>query len=338
MRNKQLNSLKDILETFSVSDEELPYLLPTIDNYVMDKNETKYDLEIPDRNNFSEACVSQTGQLANDISVASYLMMSNNSELVNFNISNHFNVAYPVSLSAARNQMLSEHRAGGLHKIVGGFEDLISRIIFSLSSMKNVELQLNQRVKRVSECSYGFSVTSDKGPNADQQYTSQQVIFACGLQGLRYCSVPRPHQIQKLTEKVRMAQGFRLCLTYKRAWWEDYGLYRGAIVTDRPNKIIIAFGQEGKSATHATIMVAFTNQNLDILESLDYETLERFRNKEGNISQEQTPSKILVDFLQQQLKIMLGKTVCFYLYNHIAILNLLSFAKTVCYSITDISF
>ena len=310
MRNQRIDGIKDIKKTFSISDNELSHLLPTLNSVSFIKQANTYDLKIPENENFSEARISRTGELANDFSVASYLMLSDNCELINFNIGNHANLAYPVNLCGSRQNMLSMHSFTGLHKIVGGFEDLIKRMVSSLSSMKNVELQLNQRVRQVSEYRDGFSVTSNASPTTKSyQYTSKQVIFACGTQGLQYSNIPRPHLIHELTEKIRMTQGFKLFLTYKRAWWEDYGLHRGTVFTDLPNRYVVGLGKEGKSDTHATILAAYTNRNFRIFESLDCESLERFENIDGQIPKAQTPSKLLVKFVHQQLKLVLGKTV-----------------------------
>ena len=303
MRNQRLDGLKDIKKMFSVSDDELPYLLPTINSASFDKSAKTHDLEIPEDGNHSMASIRSTGELANSFSMASYLMMSDNSELVNFNISNHGYVTFPVNLCAARQEMMSKDASVGLRKIVGGFQNLIARIVSSLSSIENVELQLNQRVRQVSETNNGFGIATE-----NLQHTSRKVIFASGIQGLRCCDVPQPHQIRQLTDNVRMGQGFKLFLTYKTAWWEDYGMHLGTVITDLPNQLIIAFGKDGKSDTHATLLVAYTNQLIPLIESLDCESLERFKNIEGYIAEEQIPSKILVSYLQQQLKLVLGKT------------------------------
>lgn len=306
MRNKRINGLKEVQENYAVADEDLQYLGQTMGSLSFKESSTSYDVEIPENGDLMAARVRQTGQLLKDTTLANYLMQSKNSELLNFIMNNHPNVVHTMGICVAE-QLLSKSGSPRLETIEGGFSDLIARIVSTLSSMTNVELKLNQRVKSIDQSGGNFLVkTINSSCKSDQDYEGHKVIYACGIQGLEYIEFPRWAGIRELTANVRKIQGFKLFLTYKRAWWEQYGLHTGAVVSDLPNRTTMVFGEEGKTATHATILVAYTNRNLQILESLDYKDLERFKNEEGEIPEEQTPSQMLVEFMQGQLKLILG--------------------------------
>ena len=307
MRNKRINGIREVQQHYGFTDDEMSYLTQTIGGSNFHDSSATFDVDIPKNGDLSMAHTRHTGELLKDTTLASYLMQCKSSKLLNFNMTSHPNVVNTMDICVAQ-KMLSNDGSASLQTIEGGFSDLIARIVSSLSSMASVELCLNRRVNSINEVGDAFSVMSANTEDKVTDYNScKQLIYACGIQGLEYIGFSRWREIRELTMNVRKMEGFKLFLTYENAWWEQHGLHNGVILTDLPNWLTMAFGEDGKSSTHATLLVSFTNKNILMLESLDYKNLERFKNKEGNVPEELTPSQTLVDFMQGQLQLMLGK-------------------------------
>ena len=125
--------------------------------------------------------------------------------------------------------------------------------------------------------------------------------------------------IEKLLGKTFPLQAVKVFMTYRTAWWEDYGFHQGAINSNMLVNQTIAFGCYAVRGGYATILVTYSLRIVEDFQELDRPHHHRFENECGEIPESLVPSTILVDHCVQQMCQLLGMSysLCFQLNLHI---------------------
>ncbi|XP_067940887.1 achacin-like [Watersipora subatra] len=298
-RNKRLNGIEDLIDLYSISDEDLKYFPPA---------DQDISLETPPNGNVCEAEVSETGQLAKDMVQTQYLSLARNVEVMH-----RGNVYYSTSQTIAFLQLYRLGNKGDRNEnfccVSDGMEKLTDALVAELSKSSNVTLATNYFVSRIKEDNSDFTVYRDQ-PSNSTGMTAKKVILACSLRGLELMSWDSPQnrttQLQALLGKVFRVPAFKVFLSYNTPWWEQEGLFASSVLTDRTITSVIAFGRKGKKEKYATLLATFTLRHTDVFEGLNQPGYAKFTNTCGNVPAELVPSQLLVDYVQSQLAIVFG--------------------------------
>ncbi|XP_067930194.1 probable flavin-containing monoamine oxidase B [Watersipora subatra] len=302
-RNKHMSSMEEMREMFSISDEDLPYARAAFSLF-FGPSEKGFDFMSSGDGNFGTAVDKLTGQKAQDMSLASFLLQSNNPQLLGLADSLYPPPEWTVALASGFLNTLSKNWSE-VKMVEGGYEKIITVIASVLSKYENVEIKLGKRVKSVMEDHNTFTVKLDDGLS----YSCKKVFFACSYVGMKSITLEqqeRQAKFQEMMNKVDMLPNVKVFLTYSRAWWEDNGMYEGTVATDWPNRYVVLFGEKSKTDSFATILASFKSTNSKLYLDLDIESNERFVNTAGKVPSELVPSKLLVQQVHTGLKRILG--------------------------------
>ena len=305
MKNKYISSLAEFKELFSFSDDELQHLLGMYQFYFHD-HPVELDLIKAEDGNFADYIVRFNGQKAKDVSVMQYLSQSNNAELINLSWNLYPCNDWQVAVSYAKIGLITKHW-GKVKRVTDGYETIVTALLTNLQSLSNVTVKFKEKVIRIEELEGKFSVSTQ----GDQKYFGQKVIYACSEVGLSSISLEsrpdRKRLLEDMLSKVCVKTSAKIFLTYARPWWEDCGIYQGIVVTDLPINAISVFGEQGKSNSYATLLAGYLYSFTGALVGLDLDTHERFVNKVGEVNEKFIPSKLLVEYVDKQLKAVMGK-------------------------------
>ncbi|XP_067929600.1 achacin-like [Watersipora subatra] len=298
IRNKHLRTIDEVKNVFSISDSELEHASAA---FRLDFGKPKgFGLEVNEDGDYSTSIVQSTGQLAQDVSIAQYLLETNNSELYNLARTLFPPRGWPLSIAESFLNQLCKH--WDVVKMVdGGYEQIIRAISSSLSTCPTVHVKHEMKVKSITEKEGLFSVKLAKN-----EVSCKKVIFACshtGLQSIRLeHQESRQEKLNHMMNKIELVPSFKIYLTYRRAWWEDGGVFEGNVTSDWPNQLCVIFGDSGQTKSYATLVAAYTYENVELYRNLDIEANKRFVCTAGDVRRELVPSKVLVDHVHKALK------------------------------------
>lgn len=308
-RNKHVSAADELRALYSVGDVDAPYFFPFSD--------TEPDFEFSADGNPQNSRIISSGRLAKDMTVSEYISLSNNASM--------FTRGHPMvpdTLTMANAIITSGYSKSGVSlcvegekvlSLAGGMEEVTKALVRILSESLNVSLHSNCPVNRIEEAaSDDFTVISlDEEAVCKISVRCKKIILACNGRGMDYITwiskYNRTTQLQKLIGQVERGKSFKIFLTYKSFWWEKLGLPSGTLLTDLPIRSVSSFGDRGKNCVYATLLASYSLKNIEIFEGLNNERAEKYLNKVGDIPQDLTPSKGLVDYVQKQLKSVFGK-------------------------------
>ena len=306
MKGQRFSTLDELRKVYSFDDEDLPRFLTLYQMY-FGHQENNHQIKAADDGNWSNGEFTPTGQLVKDMSVGQYLLQSNNTELLNLSWSLYPPNCWQLAAALSKVGLISQH-FDIVRLIQDGSSSLIEALVGALSHFENVTLQRNSKVAAVTQTKLGFSVNM---ATKDKEYRCQKVVLACSKNALTNIAIEgsnvRKEKITRMLNSVSSRVAFKLYLTYRRPWWEDYGLYQGVVMTDLPMHMTMALGERGKSDSYASILAAFSHEFIEIFRGLDLDRHDRFVNIAGDVNKEMIPSKLLVDNVQKQLKEVLGE-------------------------------
>lgn len=306
LQNKMMRNIDDLQNTLSLTNEELAYTF-SAHQFQFRDNPSHLRLESSEDGNFATSILKSTGQLAKDVTISQYIIQSGNSQSVALSRPSHMPECGQIAVSQAKSN-ISLNYAKGYKSIHGGFQTIIEQLVEKIQTMDNVTLRCQQKVESIEEGKKEFKVSSADGSS----YTANKLIYACSEVGLKYIYLHSPDnkqmKITKLLDNVGSQKCLKMYLTYEHPWWEGYGMFQGDILTDLPNRVVTFLGEKGKCGSRATVLAAYAHSTyIDMFESLDFKCYERFSNKEGQVGEEATPSRLLVDYVDEMLKKIVGK-------------------------------
>lgn len=306
MRNERLHCLEDVINMYSITQHDLPNFL-AVNQFYFSNHPTEFSqLTKAEDGNSAMSVLMPTGQLAKDVTVAQYLLQTGNSELLNLSWSFYPPNDWQLAVAESKIGLITKDW-GSVCMVEGGFESVIGAIVSALQEKKNVEMKLNHRVETISENNCGFAIAA----GANGEHSGRKVIYACSEVGLRQIQLKsnfaRQPKIQRLLSKVDCLPAFKIYLTYERAWWEDAGIFQGIVMSDLPIHCVMAFGEKGKTDSYATLLASYSHRLLELFHGLDLAPNERFANKSGDVRSEMVPSKLLVKYVHNSIKGIMGK-------------------------------
>ena len=275
------------------------------------------ELVVPADGNYAEAIVKRTGQKAGDLSVSQFLALSDNPNIVRLGDIKYPPGNWPLADSA---QKMSQIRRifipGFVYRIIGGYGRLADVIVEQIGKLGNVDMRLDHEVVTVDEPNSLQYMIKAKHNGDIETFQSDKILLACATTGLRKILFTGPdfrHQkIQHLLDKTFMLPAIKVFMTYRTAWWEQYGFFFGAMNTDLPSNEAMALGEAAKVGGFATLLATYTFRDIEVFESLDRPHYKRFENTEGDIKDEQLiPSERLVEYCEKSLCVLLGESFIF---------------------------
>ena len=139
---------------------------------------------------------------------------------------------------------------------------------------------------------------------------AERKVFSCSRTGLAAIEIISNHgrhlRIKELLSQTFPLPAVKVFMTYRTAWWEDYGFCQGAINSNMLVNQTIAFGGYAVKGGFATILVTYTWRSVEDFEELDRPHHHRFKNDGGEIPESLVPSTLLVDHCVQQMCQLLG--------------------------------
>lgn len=300
-KNESVKDFEHLKKLFSVKEKDLPYFPAA---------KLPKDIRMPANDDYYEAEVGETGQLAKDMSTSQYLSLSLNPEVA-------LCTPYPMTVSLANIELyqkqfeMKDEAMVGYYTVSGGMELLTRQLVSELKHL-NVKLYNNHAVSRIDEAEGSFRVLVEDG---DLELAAKSLVLACNAQGIRriswHSSRNRTTQLESLFSKLVPMPAVKLFLTYERPWWEERGLVSGTISTDLPIAEVTAFGSSGKDSRFATLLASFTYKATEIFEGLNLPHYPRFINTFGAVPNLLLPSQLLVHYAHDQLKVVFGKLSVF---------------------------
>lgn len=297
--NNHIRDLDHSVEVYSVKERDLRYFTPA---------GLPLEIKLPPNNDVYEGEVAGTEQLAKDMSMGQHLSLSQHSGVI------ARGYGYPLSLTVGdteafdRNFQTNDGIAAEYYTVSEGMEMVTKKLVKELSRL-NVGMYDNCTVNGVTEQEHQFTVSVE---NIDAKFTARKVVLACNREAVNTIwwngAKNRLTQLHKLFSKVIPIPGVKVFFTYREPWWEQAGLVCGTLCTDLPITEVTAFGTRGKSSKYATLLAAFTYLGTEIFEGLNLSRYKRFVNSCGDIAPELIPSQLLVNYVQDQLKVVFGKS------------------------------
>jgi len=283
----------------------------------------------PANGDWYKASVAGTGRLAKDMSRGEFMSRSGNAELLN-----QGDPHYLTSLTVADDQAwlsqfnppgAADSNLNGYFCIKGGMERLTQSLEQCARSYPNVEILTGCGVAMIDEKEDAFILSVQGERN---KYRARKLILACNGRGIELIQWNSPRNrvavFQNLFSQTVRASGFKMFLVYEKPWWNEHGLYTGGLNTDLPIGEVVAFGPRGNTRDGAILLGSFTYHQTEIFEGLNLPHYERFQS-ELDVKEELRPSKLLVEYIEDQLRLVFGENICKQsttaLQNHSLILN-----------------